>query len=58
MARQVDQAVRVAPLVVVPAKDLHEATASSMGWTIVISESNVHEAGVPTMSDETIGSSV
>ena len=29
-----------------------------MAMTMVISESKVHETGVPTMSDETIGSSV
>ena len=29
-----------------------------MGWTIVIRESKVHDAELPTMSEETIGSSV
>ena len=51
--RQIDQPRRVAPLVVVPAEDLHRRSLA-----IVSPLSKMHEYGECTMSDETIGSSV
>ncbi len=55
---QVDQPVGVAPLVVVPAERLDQRSSSLIGMTMVSPASKVHEAGEPTMSLETIGSSV
>ena len=50
---EVDQPVRVAPLVVVPAHDLHEVAHRHRERA-----SNVHDAGEPTMSELTIGASL
>ena len=51
---QVDEAVGVAPLVVVPADDLD--LVADRPWSA--RQSKMHEAGSVTMSDETISSSV
>ena len=51
---EVDEAVRVAPLVVVPAEHLHHACR----WPSCRSAEKMHDDGLPTMSADTSGSSL
>ena len=55
LLRQLDDAVRVAPLVVVPGDDLHQPVLDAPSSAAA---SKIDEYGDSTMSEETIGSSV